>query len=141
MGYGWYFREISFSGSSTGKHFTLAFEGVCLRAEVFVNGKSAGGCNFAYLPFCVDLSPFIQKGKVLRIAVRVDSRLMPNQIPDPAAKGWWIYGGIGREVSLVAREQQRLMEYRSGHSAAQMTPSIFTAHSHSLMVFAGTAFR
>ncbi|NLG19317.1 MAG: hypothetical protein GX556_18500 [Fibrobacter sp.] len=118
-GYGWYFREIDVFDNFKGKNVSLSFEGVCLRAEVFVNGIPAGGCKYAYLPFSVDLDSFIQEDKVLRIAVRVDSRLLPAQIPDPAARGWWIYGGIGREVSLVVREKQRIdgMQIRTYHHA------------------------
>lgn len=118
-GYGWYFREIDVFDNFKGKNVSLSFEGVCLRAEVFVNGIPAGGCKYAYLPFSVDLDSFIQENKVLRIAVRVDSRLLPAQIPDPAARGWWIYGGIGREVSLVVRGKQRIdgMQIRTYHHA------------------------
>lgn len=103
-GYGWYYKEVMIQDSFIGSRVSLVFEGVCLRAEVFVNGNRAGGSKFAYCPFTVDLDTFIKTGKKLSIAIRVDSRLLPRQIPDPAAHGWWIYGGIGREIYLVARK-------------------------------------
>ena len=103
QGCGWYFREVSLPDSLGEKELFLSFEGVCLRAEVFVNGTLARGSTFAYMPFFVNVTPYIQKSNLLRIAVRIDSRLKSQRIPDKMAKGWWIYGGVTREVALVTR--------------------------------------
>jgi beta-galactosidase/beta-glucuronidase len=108
-GYGWYYKEIVVQHADIeGKDVSLSFKGACLRADVFVNGNFAGGCTYAYNPFSVDLTPYLQKSDLLRIAVRIDSRLMTDQIPDPAAKGWWIYGGLCREVYIVTRRTDRI---------------------------------
>lgn len=118
-GYGWYCKNIVVSDTLRNVYTALEFEGVTLRAEVFVNGAPAGGCTFAYLPFRIDLTPFIQTARILHIAVRVDSRLRSNEIPDSAARGWWIYGGIGREVSLVTLPRHRIdsVQLRTFHYA------------------------
>ncbi|MBN1307040.1 MAG: hypothetical protein JXA18_03925 [Chitinispirillaceae bacterium] len=107
-GYGWYFRKVAVPDSFSGKDLFLEFEGVCLHADVFVNGKAAHGRTFAYMPFSVDLNPFLHDTTPLRVAVRVDSRLHSRCIPDVEAKGWWIYGGIRREVALVGRPKRRI---------------------------------
>lgn len=111
-GYGWYFKEVAIPDSFMGSHVSLVFEGVCLRAEVFINGNRAGRSRFAYCPFTIDLDTFINAGRTLSIAVRVDSRLLPRQIPDPAARGWWIYGGIGREVYLQVRKNNTIDNFQ-----------------------------
>jgi len=108
LGYGWYIRDINLAHLPENMNVSLDFAGLCLRSDVFVNGVRAGGSRYAYLPFTIDISQYRKAGAAVRIAVRVDSRLMPNQIPDLEAKGWWIYGGIGREVSLVTRPPQRI---------------------------------
>lgn len=117
-GYGWYCKNIAVSDTLRNVYTALEFEGVTLRAEVFVNGTPAGGCPFAYLPFRINLTPFLRTATVLHIAVRVDSRLRSDEIPDSAAEGWWIYGGIGRAVSLVTLPRQRIdsVQLRTFHS-------------------------
>lgn len=107
-GFGWYFREIKIPGSFSGKDILLNFEGVCLRAEVYVDGTLAGESDFAYLPFAINLTPLIGGKTKVRLAVRVDNRLLPRQIPDVNAKGWWRYGGIFRPVFLSERSRFRI---------------------------------
>ena len=107
-GYGWYFRTVQAPDSLSGKELFLHFEGVCLYADVFVNGRIACSSAFAYMPFSVNLTPFIEKSETIQIAVRIDSRLRQHRIPDDKAKGWWIYGGLAREVSLVVRPINRI---------------------------------
>ena len=78
-GFGWYFREIEIPDSLDGRELLLEFKGVCLYADVFVNGVPARGAAFAYLPFDVNLTPYTGDGKKLHIAVRVDNRLLPDR--------------------------------------------------------------
>jgi beta-glucuronidase len=106
-GCGWYVRDVAITDSFAGYDLSLVFEGVCLRGDVFVNGARAGGCGFAYMPFTVDLGS-AGAGDTLHIAVRIDSRLLPRQIPDPAARGWRIYGGMQRDVVLLGRPKARI---------------------------------
>jgi hypothetical protein len=107
-GFGWYFRDVEIPRSFINKDVFLDFEGVCLRSEVFVDGVPAGGCTFAYVPFRVNLTLFLQGKTRVRIAILVDNRLLPRQFPDVNAKGWWIYGGMIREVHLSARSKYRI---------------------------------
>jgi len=102
-GYGWYFRDIKVPGSLTGKELILHFEGVSLYADVFVNGRRVGNSTFAYMPFSVDLTPICDTSADVNVAIRIDNRLQRQRIPDDKARGWWVYGGIDREVSLIVR--------------------------------------
>ncbi|MBN1756955.1 MAG: hypothetical protein JW863_01470 [Chitinispirillaceae bacterium] len=119
-GFGWYFRDITVSDLNPEEEVLLDFKGVCLYGEVFVNGTRVHNGTFAYLPFSVNLTPYVQSGNKARIAVRVDNRLIPGRIPDDRAKGWWIYGGIIREVSLSILPAQRIRRtmLRTLHHAA-----------------------
>jgi hypothetical protein len=114
-GIGWYFRDVEIPRSFIDKAVYLDFEGVCLRAKVFTDGVFAGGCDFAYMPFTVDLTTLTRGKTHFRLAVRVDNRLLARQIPDEKAKGWWIQGGLLREVRLCRRSLQRI------HSASIRT--------------------
>jgi beta-glucuronidase len=108
QGFGWYFLNMEIPRSYFNKDVFLDFEGVCLRSEVFVDGVPAGGCAFAYVPFKVNLTPFLQGKAKIRLAIRIDNRLLPRQIPDINAKGWWMYGGLIRQVYLSARPKHRI---------------------------------
>ncbi len=107
-GFGWYFRTLTIPDSFAGKDIFLEFEGVCLYADVFINGALVYKNTFAYMPFSLQLNQYLKENPSPRIAVRVDSRLHRNRIPDTEAKGWRIYGGICREVLLTAKPAMRI---------------------------------
>lgn len=98
-GYGWYVHEIEDLKYDKICSYNLLFEGVCLRASVFVNGNYVGKSNQPYLPFKFKINSFLRKGKNI-IAVRIDNTIKENDIPDVNCNGWWLYGGIARNVSL-----------------------------------------
>jgi beta-galactosidase/beta-glucuronidase len=116
-GFGWYYRDIEIPSSFSDKEVFLEFEGVCLRSTIFVDGVSVAEKKFAYLPFGIDCTPYLQGKTHLRLAVRVDNRLLPRQFPDKNARGWWMYGGLIREVFLSARSKLRIdsVEIRTVH--------------------------
>ncbi len=107
-GFGWYTRDIALPPSFSGADVALEFEGVCLFARVFIDGIPAGSGDYPYLPFTVDCTPFLSGKSSIRVAIRVDDRLIPGRIPDDKALGWWVYGGINRPVRLVARSRDRI---------------------------------
>ncbi len=107
-GFGWYCREIEIPQSFGNRDISLEFEGVCLFARIFIDGAAAGSCTFPYLPFSVDCTPFVIGKSRIRLAVRVDSRLISGRIPDDKALGWRVYGGIPRPVRLLARPRRRI---------------------------------
>ena len=112
QGFGWYYRDLDVPAPSSGKDLFMSFDGVALRAKVFVNGSIAGASDYPYLPFKIDLTPFISAGTRLHLAVMVDNRLLDGGLPDTRARGWWNYGGLIREVSLNIVSRLRIDEAR-----------------------------
>jgi beta-glucuronidase len=100
QGFGWYYCDLDVPDSLADKDAFLRFEGVGLRAKVFVNGVIAGTSEYAFLPFKINLTPFFQGKTNLHLAVMVDNRLLDCHLPDRRARGWWNYGGLIREVTL-----------------------------------------
>jgi hypothetical protein len=107
QGVGWYICDIEIP-QILSKDVFIDFGGVCLRAKVFVDGVLAGESSLAYLPFRVDITSFLHGKTRVRIAVCVDNRLLPQQIPDRNARGWWLYGGLIREVCLKLESRHRI---------------------------------
>jgi beta-galactosidase/beta-glucuronidase len=108
QGFGWYHRDLEHGLLSGDKDLFLCFEGVSLHARVFINGAFAGENRYAYLPFRIDCTPFVKNRDRSSLAIMVDNRQVPGRLPDPRARGWWLYGGLIREVDLRFLPKQRI---------------------------------
>jgi beta-galactosidase/beta-glucuronidase len=108
VGIGWYVTDVPVQPAFKGKDIYLEFDGVCLRADIFANGRIAGKSPFPYVPFRVDLTPHVPAKGSVRLAIRVDNRLRERELPDLKANGWRLYGGLVREVNLSVAPKQRI---------------------------------
>jgi hypothetical protein len=126
----WYRRHFRPEDSWKGKLVSLHFQGVMTVADVYLNGEHLTTHKGGYTPFEVDLSAGLQFGADNAIAVRVDSRVQPRVPPEGAPKispsgpyffasrgqiarvapkmyGFYLYGGIQRDVELRVVERRR----------------------------------
>jgi beta-glucuronidase len=92
----WYRTRFGMPAGTAGRGWRLRFESVSERAQVWVNGQSAGAHEGAHVPFEVDAPLRDGANEVL---VRVDWRREPGGVPGTRAF-WWNWGGILREVYL-----------------------------------------
>ncbi len=95
---GWY--RIRFTGPATeaGLGWALRFEQVRRVARVWLNGRELGTAHHdPYTPFELPAAG-LRPGEPNTLVVRVDYRRDPK-----LREGWWNWGGITRQVSLVAR--------------------------------------
>lgn len=98
VGYGWYRKHLQLPGSIAGRRVSLEFDGVFQEAEVFVNGKRAGGHQGGYTGFSLDITAAAKPGDNV-IAVRVNNLWNPRLAP---RAGEHVFsGGIYRNVYLV----------------------------------------
>ena len=88
-----YEKTFAVPAQAEGKQLLLQFDGVMRNSEVFVNGKKAGGAAYGYIPFFVDLTPYLDYGADNTVLVRADNSLQP-------ASRWYSGGGIYRPVWL-----------------------------------------
>jgi beta-galactosidase len=98
----WYRIHITPPSTYTGKRFLLEFEAVSINATVYVNGTQAGTHQGGYTPFTLDVTDKITVGRDNLIAVRVDSRAQSAVPPEGGNLDFMIYGGIVRNVHLIA---------------------------------------
>jgi beta-galactosidase len=84
-----------------GSSVTLEFEGVYMRSEVFVNGRSAGGRPSGYAMFHVSLDNFLEYGAENLVEVVARNDEMPNS-------RWYTGSGIYRPVHLMVGGQIRI---------------------------------
>lgn len=101
----WYRRTLHLGPQLAGKRLFLHFEGAHQFAQVFVNGRPAGQHKGGYTAFTfeiTDLVEFNDAGAAAVLAVRVDNS-HDTSIP-PLAIGYAFYGGIYRDVWLIATD-------------------------------------
>jgi len=104
-GISWYRKDLALDERLKGKRLFLYFEGVNQKADVYVNGAFAGNHKGGYTGFAMDITEFVrfdgEDSKNL-VAVQVDNS-HDNMIP-PLSVGYALYGGIYRDVWLIATD-------------------------------------
>ncbi|HKG93318.1 MAG TPA: beta galactosidase jelly roll domain-containing protein, partial [Gemmatimonadaceae bacterium] len=98
-GASWYRRTLDVSAFPAGMRFVLAFEGANTVAEVWVNGRRAGGHVGGYVGFELDVTPLVRRDGPNDVLVRVDNTDDPELIPSHRSD-FTIYGGLTRDVWL-----------------------------------------
>jgi len=97
----WYQKKFKISNSKNQKVF-LYFEGVMQEADVWINDQKVTNHKGGYLPFTVDVTPFLKSnGNIIK--VRVNNEDNPDFLPGKPLKDldFNYYGGIYRNVYLV----------------------------------------
>ncbi len=99
-GIGWYRKRIFINEAFKNKQLFLYFEAANQTATVYVNGQLAGTHVGGYAGFCFNISAFALFNKENIIAVEVSNA--HNENVPPLSGDWSFYGGIYRDVFLVA---------------------------------------
>lgn len=103
-GAGWFKRVVTVPQSWRDRRVTLHFEGVNTHAKVWVNGQCVGEYPDPFLPFVFAIQDAVDFDDSNVIAVRVDNVRCPGEVPG-LQRGWRTFGGILREVLLVATDR------------------------------------
>ena len=101
VGKGWYRREFVAPGDWAGKPIRLHFGAVYHDATVTLNGQKLGAHCGGYTPFEFDVTDKLKLGETNLVLVCAD-----NTYHDGA---WWPWGGISRDVTLIANLDARIV--------------------------------
>lgn len=93
-GVGWYRTSLDIPAERAGQKVYLYFEGVYNRSTVYVDGHNVGHRPNGYVSFYYDITPHVEAGRPVEIAVRVDHSLS-------ADSRWYTGSGIYRPVWVV----------------------------------------
>lgn len=111
----WYRRSFPGASLPEGVRTFIRFEAAFYHAQVWLNGKLIGEHEGGYTPFEFDVTGLLADENLL--AVRVNNAWSTTTIPGAKTKvdyqslnygqlyPWINYGGITREVSLIARPE------------------------------------
>ncbi|WJG10089.1 sugar-binding domain-containing protein [Aliiglaciecola sp. LCG003] len=105
QGFAWYQKTFQVPESWLDKAVLIRFEGAMNVADIWLNGEKVGGHIGGYLPFTLDLSPYLKSGDN-QIQVRLDNR--DNEITGPKPLhllDFNTYGGLYRDVNLLIKDK------------------------------------
>jgi len=110
-GVGWFRKSFRLQDPWKGRRIVLAFKGVNNHAKIWLNGKLVGENLDAFLPFEVQIDDALRFDGDNMLAMRVDNTRRRDEIPG-GRQGWHPYGGILREVEVVATDPFRIDRVR-----------------------------
>ncbi len=93
-GKGWYRAKLHIGQELHDQRRFLYCEGIYMNSEIYVNGRYAGGHNYGYTSFYIDITELAAPGTDATIAIKVDNSKQMNS-------RWYSGSGIYRNVWLV----------------------------------------
>lgn len=100
----WFARSIEIPADWRQRRVCLRFAGVNYRARVWVDGEAVIDNQDPFLPFEARLDDLVEPGQEALIVVRSDNTRRFGDVPPPHI-GWRNFGGILREVELLATDR------------------------------------
>jgi hypothetical protein len=108
-GIGWYRRHFTLDNTYANKIITLYFEGAMTVTQVWINGQTFPIHYGGFSPFCFDITSGCKfDGTDNVIAVKLDNtyqKQVPPEHPDGSTTEFELYGGIYRDVYLIATDK------------------------------------
>lgn len=99
---GWYRKTLLLPEKKGGYRYLLDFDGVFENSTVWVNGQEAGGHQYGYSPFQLDVTSLVRQGEN-QLYIKADNTAQP-------ADRWLSAAGIYRTVRWIETEEKHLDE-------------------------------
>ena len=104
----WYEKDFTLE-KKDGKRYFIHFGAVNYEAFVYVNGKSVGKHIGGFTPFNYEITDVVNDGENF-VVVKVDNKRRKEAVPTNNFD-WWNYGGITRDVNIVAMGETYIQDY------------------------------
>ena len=101
---GWYRRRLAIPEAWAGARLYLVLEGCQRFYEIWVDGQRVGGHRYGYVPYVLDLAPYVTPGREALLCVRVDNA---HTLGDR----WYSGAGLDRDVYLLVRRGPHLAPF------------------------------
>jgi beta-galactosidase len=102
-GEGWYCKFFDTEKLEEDQKVYLQFDGIYMKAKVWLNGHVLGKHIYGYTPFTYDITPYLNKNGSNKLIVQVDNSGQPNS-------RWYSGSGITRNVWLYVKNETHIME-------------------------------
>jgi beta-galactosidase len=124
-GEAWYRKTFSLPAADAGKRVYLDFDGVMAMPTVYINGRKAGGWDYGYVAFRVDVTDYIQTEQPNVVAVHVDTRTHFSR--------WYPGAGIYRNVRLVVHEPVHVAHWGVFVTTPEVVPEAASIQVHTTL--------
>lgn len=104
----WYQKDFLLE-KKEGKRYFIHFGAVNYEAFVYINGKSVGKHIGGFTPFNYEITDVVNDGENF-VVVKVDNKRRKEAVPTNNFD-WWNYGGITRDVNIVALDETYIQDY------------------------------
>jgi len=128
----WYQKNIFLPETYKDKQLFIRFEGVNQVASVYINGQFAGEHKGGYTSFTFDITPYCKTGKENIITVKADNTL--TEKVSPISGDFTVFGGIYRDVWLIATNKQHLDLSNYGSDGVFVETTGVSAGSASILI-------
>lgn len=104
MGKGWYRKTFQADSSWRGRRVLLAFEGIMLLGDVWVNGQWAGSTDYGYLGMEVDITSLLdfEGDNVVAVCASTGKK---------GGSRWYTGGGLYRNVHLLVKDSTSIARH------------------------------
>ncbi len=113
-GTGWYRKPFTVPAEWREKQVQVLFEGVCMNARVWLNGRSLGSHPYGYTSFGFDLTRHLRYGEENVLAVKVSNEGENSR--------WYSGSGIYRHVWLSVLDPVHLVRWGTFVTTPEVTP-------------------
>ncbi|MBR3350428.1 MAG: hypothetical protein IKG55_10185, partial [Solobacterium sp.] len=115
----WYVRQLS-EQELKGERVFIEFNGAANSADVYFNGKLLVSHAGGFSAFRADLTDEIRDSNILAVAVSNED----NDTVYPQKADFTFYGGLYREVRIIAVPSQHFELLKDGTPGIKVTPSV-----------------
>lgn len=116
-GVGWYRKHFTIEEKYKGKRIFIAFDGIYMNSDIWVNNHYVGGQFYGYSPFEIDITDYVAWGQDNLIAVRVKNEGQNSR--------WYTGSGIYRHTCLKITDDFHVLN----HGVTITTPVVSKAYA------------
>lgn len=123
-GVGWYRTTVDLPDTFTNKRVFLEFGAASIKADIWINGQSIGSHLGSFAGFRFDVTSHVSDEPFI-LAVKLDNSASLLQTAPPQGGDYTVYGGLYRDVKLVAMDDRHVeMDNLGGPGVRFTTPAV-----------------
>lgn len=123
------YKKVFNLNKKENKRYILNFEGIMMKASLYVNNIFVNESLLGYLDFTNDITDYLVNG-TNEILVVADSRESVNATPFGGLIDYMTFGGIYREASLVEKNNTYIKNVKATYLNNKLSIEVFTNSSN-----------
>ena len=122
-GTGWYIRRLT-TEETAGEKIFLEINGAAMSAEVYLNGKKITEHRGGYSAFRADLTDLLDRRENAENVLAISVHNEENDRVYPQKADFTFYGGLYRNVNLIAVPAEHFELVKDGTPGIKVTPTV-----------------